>query len=901
MNYRGRRVTAKVFVEELYAAGTVPESPTYSTGKLIEVGGFKSLDWTNSVDLDKSFRIVLSNPGNVMTTSVLQERGISKPSPSNRTVAHNRTYIDRLYSERPLNNLYDISDNAVARAKAAATNKEFLHGYRNDGKNDVGMYNDFVLGEMQRIWVILKIEEDNGEVRYHRIGGIITGFGESVDYSSGNASFNIECAGFSRLLELTRTHIKQFEFAPYRTQTELFSKRVLEQIMPLDAMAQDEGVLGSLGPVGALLYATWVSNAIFSWHGRLAMYPQAKVFQHIYSGDTVNTMFYQAPIWLLGPQVPQVPESSRGFLQDLREDSPMPQSFQTWARDTKAMMFGADNYRYLNARSSMFTQRRVDEAACQRLFEEGPGTWSNVASLLPRVYYDDMIQHLFGDDAGLQVFAKKYIASVQAFSFSTMSAADILNKVASAMLGNMREDDAGNLILEIPRYWEAPALDRDDAAQVTIIQYSDKKTLPDACVTVDYDAPDYIMDGDTMLSYNSAVSEANIVTHVETPAKWQYQESTDEVIEKQDMTGYSGNRPDDPDRGEEIAALERRYGFRSMTAPTLYSLNLELKNPNGESVRLKAALDSYADAILDSRNYARSAGTVRPIFMPWLDCGRNIMLMERGELWLIKTKSCSYRIGETEADATITLSCASAHAVTERLGYPYLDAITAVESSQYVQHIKAQIAAEAASTGTVYNGTASAIPDSDAFDDVIYDASAEFSLPPDMLKGLIAHESRFNPNAVSGSGAKGLAQLTSIAILDVKQNFLQLAGADPLDPKDNLRMGAAYLNLCLRDNENNTLFAVLGYNRGRGLPKREAKKYAEAQGIPLNTVMRSIRHTTRVLKSIPKDQYGNPPGDAYVKYVSRQFDLYAAPNRGLWEAVTVPSLWTPRRGYTDVG
>lgn len=907
MNYAGKQIDAKVFVEELYSPAelkTDPESLTFSTGKLLEVHGFKSVDWNNSAEMGKSFRISFANPGNVMTSSVVEPRGVSKPRTSPRTVMHNRDYLNRVYSERGLNEPFDISPNAVEKAKSVAANAEYLHGYRGDGTNDFGLGNDFVLGEMQRIWAILKMEDDSGEIRYHKIGGIITGFGETVDYGSGNSSFTVECAGFSRLLELTRVHIKPFEGAFFRTQSELFVDRVLRHILPLDAIAQQEGVLGDLGPIGALLYTTWISNAIFSWYGRIARYGQSKVFQSIYEGYGVNTVFYQAPIWLLGAKVPQVPESAREFLRTLREDSPWPQSFDTWIRDTKAMF--AQSHEYMSPRSDLFTQRRADEALCDRLFEEGPGPWSNVASLLPRVYYDDLIKHLYGDEAGLQIFEKRFQSSVQAFSFSTMSAADILNKAASAMLGNVREDDAGNLILEIPRYWEAPALERDAAAQVTIIAYADKKVVPESCVTTDYDAPDYIMDGDTMIGYNSSVSESNIVTHVEAPAKWQYVEDGDETMRGLEMTGYSGNNPEDSLRSEEIAATERRYGFRSMTAPTLHSLNLALRNPNGEAVRLKSALDAYADSILDFRNYARKAGTLNPVFAPWLDCCRNLLLMERGELWMITSKVCAYRLGETEADVSMTLSCSSAHLVTERLGYPYLDAINIVEDSQYVQQIRSQIATEQAVVEEPKNTPTLPLPKENMYDDIIQQAATIFDMAPDIIKAIIAHESQFDPKAGGKnekgelSGATGLMQITQWALLDVIKEFGDTpAGVTKItaaqakaDPYWNIMVGTGYLRICYNKLKGNIYFMLAGYNRGWPTAQKEIIAYVNKNG--LKSWPKDPGTSLKICQSMPAEK-GNPRGDIYIQRTVRPFNLYASPSRDLF-AQGMPSsnsYWMP--------
>lgn len=61
-------------------------------------------------------------------------------------------------------------------------------------------------------------------------------------------------------------------------------------------------------------------------------------------------------------------------------------------------------------------------------------------------------------------------------------------------------------------------------------------------------------------------------------------------------------------------------------------------------------------------------------------------------------------------------------------------------------------------------------------------------------------ESRFNPDAVSPTGAKGLFQLTSIAVKDVAQRAgYQLAKSDIFDPEKNARTGIKYMKLAARD------------------------------------------------------------------------------------------------------
>lgn len=896
MIFTGKQVSAKIFVEELAAFQGVEDrvNPyTYSTGRLQEITNFKAIEFSNSSSLDKTFRITLANPGHVMATSIRVPRGLSKPQATDADRIHNKQYLEDLYESHTITP-FGLSDKEADRIRAVALDGEFIYGYRSDGVHDVGVKNDYMLGEMQRIWCILRIETEQG-VRYHRLGGIITGFYEGVDYA-GQTTFTIACNGFCRLLELARVHTKNYYGAFYETQSELFAKAVLSQIFSSQEASQQDGIMGSFGPFGIMLYALWVTNATFSWYGRKAMYDRERIFIGLETQtDFVNTMFYQAPIWLLSAQVPQAPESVASRLKHLESDAVMPQSFETWINATKAMFTDRrGNNTYISPRNQLYTDRRYEQSVNKELFEDDTDlAFFNVAKLLPRVYYDELIRHLYdGDKSGLQIFEKRLVSSLQMYTFSTAMASDILTKMASAILGVMREDDAGNLMFEIPRYWEAPALDSMEPSHITIRDYF--RTLPTDCVTVDPDAAEYILDGNNLKGYNGSVAEANVVTHVEVPSKYQFMETGSEVITGMTTTGYSGNTTNE-ERKRTIELLERRYGFRSMTAQSLFSEGLSVENPNGEAVRLKVALDNYADCLLDFRNYARMAITANLSYSPWIDCCRNALLMDRGELWMIIGKQVTYRIGETEGDATTTLSLSTGHHVSERLGYPYLDALNTKNDSQYIARIEAEIAAQSeVQTQADYVAPLGGTPaSSDSFDDLIIAAGTEFNIPPDWIKAVMAGESNFQPGNVNKAGVVGLMQVgPTTSVIDSKTQFPQLANADYKTNEGNIRLGAAYLRICLEDNHFNMFLATFSYNRGRGQGMIVANAYAKANNLKIETILANPDLSMKVCATVPKDRYNNPPGNIYVGRVERNFKMYSNPTRLLWNAYSTQSAWT---------
>lgn len=920
MIFTGKQVSAKIFVEELAASFGVSDrvNPyTYSTGRLQEITNFKAIEFSNSSSLDKTFRITLANPGHVMATSIRVPRGLSKPQTTDDDRKQNKQYLEDLYDSHTITP-FGLSDNESDRIRAVALDGEFIYGYRSDGVHDVGVKNDYMLGEMQRIWCILRIETEQG-VRYHRLGGIITGFYEGVDYA-GQTTFTIACAGFCRLLELARVHTKQYFGAFYETQSELFAKAVLSQIFSSRDASQQDGIMASYGPFGVMLYAIWVTNATFSWYGRKGLYAQAKIFDAIQNQtDFVNTMFYQAPIWLLSAQVPQAPEDVASRLKHLEPKEVMPQSFATWINATKAMFTDRKgNGTYLSPRNQVYQDRKYEQRVNKELFENDTNLeFFNVAKLLPRVYYDELIQHLYSDDSGLQIFEKRLVSSLQMYTLSTSMASDILTKMAATILGVMREDDAGNLMFEIPRYWEAPALNADpfynggaeEPNHITISAYAkDKKSLPDTCVTVDPDSAEYILHGNNLKGYNGSVAEANVVTHVEIPSKYQFMEPGSEVITGMTTTGYSGNTKNE-ERKRTIEMLERRYGFRSMTAQSLYSEGLTVKNPNGEAVRLKVALDNYADCLLDFRNYARMAITATVSYSPWIDCCRNALLMDRGELWMIIGKQVTYRIGETEGDATTTLSLSNGHYVSERLGYPYLDALNTKNDSQYIAMVEAELAAQQEEP-VMPTAPGTVLPDSEKYDDIIQEAASHFDMSPDIIKSLIAHESGFKTNAAGKdedgvpSGAEGLMQITKPAWADVKQQGVASKGPAGMndvalsvaksDPYWSIMFGTGYLALCYERLVHDINLTLVGYNRGYPKAQAALAQYNLAKGLPSLTKPTSDTESLKVCAMVPAGD-GNPRGDIYVAYVRRQFNLYGSPSRDLY-AQGMPSTnssWLP--------
>ncbi len=116
-----------------------------------------------------------------------------------------------------------------------------------------------------------------------------------------------------------------------------------------------------------------------------------------------------------------------------------------------------------------------------------------------------------------------------------------------------------------------------------------------------------------------------------------------------------------------------------------------------------------------------------------------------------------------------------------------------------------------------------------AFTAKVAELSARFDLSPSLIEAMVWQESRWNPNAVSPVGARGLAQLMPGTAREL--------GVDPRDPFANLEGGARYLRAQLDRFDGDLEKALAAYNAGPGRVER-------AGGVP------RIRETQQYVASI---------------------------------------------------
>ena len=135
--------------------------------------------------------------------------------------------------------------------------------------------------------------------------------------------------------------------------------------------------------------------------------------------------------------------------------------------------------------------------------------------------------------------------------------------------------------------------------------------------------------------------------------------------------------------------------------------------------------------------------------------------------------------------------------------------------------------------------------DVNTYDKLIIEAARYYTLPPALIKAMIAVESSFEPTAVSPAGAQGLMQL-----MPPTAKAMQVY--DSFDPKANVFGGTRYLRLLTNDFDGNIQKTVAAYNAGPGAVKRYKgiPNYPETQKY-VKRVLKLYRH---YLKHWPEGQ-----------------------------------------------
>ncbi len=107
--------------------------------------------------------------------------------------------------------------------------------------------------------------------------------------------------------------------------------------------------------------------------------------------------------------------------------------------------------------------------------------------------------------------------------------------------------------------------------------------------------------------------------------------------------------------------------------------------------------------------------------------------------------------------------------------------------------------------------------DVSTYDTLILEAARYYTLPPALVKAVVAAESGFEPTATSHAGAQGLMQLIPSTARDMKVR-------DCFDPKQNVYGGARYLRILANQFDGNVRLTLAGYNAGPKAVERAGRR-----------------------------------------------------------------------------
>jgi soluble lytic murein transglycosylase len=118
-----------------------------------------------------------------------------------------------------------------------------------------------------------------------------------------------------------------------------------------------------------------------------------------------------------------------------------------------------------------------------------------------------------------------------------------------------------------------------------------------------------------------------------------------------------------------------------------------------------------------------------------------------------------------------------------------------------------------------------------AYRSLVEQHSRAAQINPDLMQALIREESAFNPRARSSTGAIGLAQLMPTTARRVARSLRgpRVTDRSLLDPRQNIRLGSAYLGDLARRFDGNFAYAVASYNAGPNAVRRWLKKNPTAE------------------------------------------------------------------------
>lgn len=346
------------------------------------------------------------------------------------------------------------------------------------------------------------------------------------------------------------------------------------------------------------------------------------------------------------------------------------------------------------------------------------------ANTRPETYTDSLIGSLYvdveatrNDNLQQDMIRSAFRRSLELFSFESASPMRIVQDACSVVNFEIFEDPRGNVNLWVPKYDSLPTLD-SDGSNVAFLPLSKRKTLTDADLaddakrgyvpsepvstpeplssttfgippfrpkTVtntnpkplltsiygeDYSALPfhdrrYIIDDTYIRSWTLTTAEDALKTYCRVMSQAHILEGIPGNLAAYSMTGYTSyERLKDVSKemADYIVQLNRRYGIRRMSLPTVYTNDMEA----GGDLLVRLA---YSGLIRN--NAAAKSGVLQLIQRPDLWPGRTIFMAERQKLGYITQVTNTFTMRQAH---TTTLTLSYVHDPIERIGNPWRDA-----------------------------------------------------------------------------------------------------------------------------------------------------------------------------------------------------------------------------------
>ena len=118
----------------------------------------------------------------------------------------------------------------------------------------------------------------------------------------------------------------------------------------------------------------------------------------------------------------------------------------------------------------------------------------------------------------------------------------------------------------------------------------------------------------------------------------------------------------------------------------------------------------------------------------------------------------------------------------------------------------------------------------DKIRDIVNEAADKEGIDRALFNAMIYQESKYNPKAVSKTGAVGLGQLTRATAKELKVKNRK-------DPKENVEASARYLRKMLDKYKGDPILALMAYNWGGGNVNKWLKNGGEIKGETQNYIL----------------------------------------------------------------